>query len=111
MGKILLFWKSYRPQNSYLFIDAFKSFNEVVVACYGKDLSPCYKDKIKIFRTCYTKLNISTTPKIHAVFYHVREFCDFVNMGLGPWKEQTSESLPSDNRRIWQNYKVRDTNH
>ena len=42
-----------------------------------------------------SKLEISVTPKVHAVFFHVQEFCELTKMGLGPWSEQTSESVSS----------------
>ena len=99
------------PSQCKLFIEAFESFNDVVTACYGKHLSLDYKDKIKKFRACYKKLNIDVTPKIHAVFYHIEEFCEIVKMPLGPFSEQTAESLHSDFKAIWKNYKVRDTGH
>ena len=39
---------------------------------------------------------MTVTPKVHPVFYHVEEFCELVNMGLGPWSEQVAESFHSD---------------
>ena len=32
-------------------------------------------------------------------------------MGLGPWSEQTSESLHQEFTKCWEKYKVRDTDH
>ena len=49
-------------------------------------------------------------PKVHDVFYHV-EFCDWKKMGLGPWSEQTSESLHHKFTKCWEKYKVWDTDH
>ena len=43
--------------------------------------------------------------------FHVGEFCKLHNMGLSPWSEQTTESLHSDFNKVWENYKVKDTNH
>ena len=74
----------------------------MVVACYGT---------IKEFQISYRKLKINVTPKVHAVFYNVGEFCKMVNNGIGPWSEQVAESLHSDFNKIWQNYKLRDTDH
>ena len=93
------------------FVDTFKSFNEVVESCYSKDLTLDYKKKIWQFKECYKKLNISITPKVHAIFHHVAEFCDILKMGLAPWSEQTAESLHSDFTKMWNNFKVRDTDH
>ena len=56
-------------------------------------------------------LPTNVTPKVHAVFHHVGEFCGMVNKGLGPWSEQAAESLHSDFTKMWQNYKLRDTDH
>ena len=93
------------------FIDAFEAFNNVVTACYGKTLAPDYKHKINAFRGAYKRLQISVTPKVHAVFFHISEFCDVVKMGLSPWSEQTAESLHHDFKGMWNSFKVRDTNH
>ena len=54
------------------FVEAFRAFNEVVTVCYGRDLSPVYKDKIERFKVRYQMLNINTTPKVHAVFLSQR---------------------------------------
>ena len=67
------------------FTSAFKSFNEVVSSRYGEDLKADYLRKIKISSNDYLKLNISVTPKIHAVMYHIAEFCQMTGRGLGPW--------------------------
>ena len=87
------------------------AFNEDVVACYGTNLKSDYKEKINAFSHCYHELKISVTPKVHAVFHHVSEFCEIVQMGLGPWSEQTNESLHSDFNTKWRDYKVKETEH
>ena len=45
------------------------------------------------------------------MIYNTTEFCKMVNNGLGPWSEQAAESLHSDFNKVWQNYKLRDTDH
>ena len=45
---------------------------------------------------------------MHAVFFHVEDFCEVVGMGLGPWSEQATESLHADFNKVWTRYKVRD---
>ena len=72
--------------------------------CYGRGLSPVYKDKVERFKVRYQMLNINTT---HKVFYHISEFCDIKKMGLS----QTAESLHQDFIKVWNNYKARDTSH
>ena len=42
------------------------------------------------------KLGITVTPKVHTVMYHVAEFCIMTGRGLGPWSEQTGESVHHD---------------
>ena len=75
------------------FVESFRALNEVATVCYGRGLSPVYTDKIERFKVRYQMLNINTTPKLHAVFYHISEFCDIKKIGLSPWSEQTAESL------------------
>ena len=35
----------------------------------------------------YLQLTISVTPKVHAVMFHVEEFCSLTGRGLGPWSD------------------------
>ena len=90
------------------FVAAFRSFNDVVAACYGYNLASDYKQKIRKFRFDYMKLGISVTPKIHAVFFHIEEFCDFSGTGLGAFSEQTAESLHQEFSKCWENFFVKD---
>ena len=96
------------PQKHQKFPVAFSSFNEVVSSCYGRNLKADYKEKISKFKDDYMRLKISVTSKVHAVFFHVHEFCDMTDMGLGPWSEQTSESLHQEFNKCWENYNVKD---
>ena len=82
------------PEACKKFISAFKSFNDVVTACYGNELDVDYLRKIAIFAADYYRLGISVTPKVHAVIYHIAEFCELT--GRGPWSEQTGESVHYD---------------
>ena len=70
------------PEKHQDFVRAFSTFNNVVASCYGKTLHENYKRNIAKFKAEYLKLNISVTPKVHAVLYHVAEFCDWKKMGL-----------------------------
>ena len=96
------------PTSIEKFISAFNSFNAVVEACYGMDLHPDFERRIAVFVMDYLKLGISVTPKVHAVFFHVAEFCLMTGQGLGPWSEQTGESVHHDFNQTWKNYKVND---
>ena len=99
------------PPKFKRYIDTSKTFNEVAHACCGKTLSSDYQEKIKRFRISYRRLKISITPKVHSVCFHISEFCELVKMGLGPWGEQTCESIHSDFKKIWENYKIKSTEH
>ena len=99
------------PNNNDTFISAFESFNAVVAACYGTDLSAGYEEKIESITKDYLELNINITPKIHAVMFHITEFCSLKGMGLAPWSEQTSESLHHDFTNIRKIFKVKDLEH
>ena len=59
----------------------------------------------------YLSLEIDVTPKVHAVMYHVSEFCELKGMGLAPWSEQTSESVHHDFNLLWEKYKLKDIQH
>ena len=96
------------PEACKKFVNAFKSFNDVVSACYGSNLDADYLQKISIFAADYFRLGISVTPKVHAVIYHIPEFCELMGRGLGPWSEQTGESVHHDFKEMWQRYKVKD---
>ena len=49
-----------------------------------KEIAPTPSLRISTFRQAYRKLRINVTPKVHAVFHHIPEFCDIVKMGLSP---------------------------
>ncbi|CAH1098718.1 unnamed protein product [Psylliodes chrysocephalus] len=61
---------------------------------------------IQLFKESYEALGISVTPKIHAIFFHVSDFCLKTWNGLGFYSEQAIESLHHDFCVTWTNYKV-----
>ena len=77
--------------------------------CYGTELHPEFQCKIAIFGKDYMKLGITVTPKVHGVMFHVAEFCLMIGWGLGPWSEQTGESVHHDFKEMWQGCKVNDS--
>ena len=99
------------PQNCAVFVKAFEDFNNVVESCFSHQLQQDFLRKIDEFRKSYAQLHIPVTQKVHAVLFHVPEFCTLKNQGLGPWSEQTSESVHHDFAIIWQNYKIRSTDN
>ena len=78
------------------FVNAFQTFNEVVKACFTVDLSPKFVELIDEFREAYLALNISVTLKVHAVFFHVKEFCITHKKGLSFYSEQAMEAVHYD---------------
>lgn len=84
---------------------------QVVSACYGNTLHPSYEEAIVDFKVAFLDLDIKVTPKIHAVFYHVPEFCRLTGRGLGPWSEQASEAAHHDFLATWSRFKVRSLEH
>ena len=61
--------------NIFHIIEAFKSFNLVVKACFGFILQPDFAERIENFKRCYLMITgASVTPKIHTVFYHIKDF-------------------------------------
>ena len=91
----------------------FERLNGVVEACYGYKLDANFVENIKLFKAAYMRLQINVTPKVHAVFYHIEEFCtrNQFGLGLGPYSEQTSESIHHDFKLTWKNFAIKDTDH
>ena len=76
------------PSELQSYVQTFKAFDEVVDACYSRELKSNYKDKIGEFKKNYLNLGINVTPKVHAVMYRVEEFCEIKGMGLSPTVRQ-----------------------
>lgn len=88
------------------YVEVLRNFNKVVDDCFKVKLNPAFLDSIEKFKISYLNLNISVTPKIHAVFHHVKEFCIEKKKGLGYYSEQAMESVHFDFNRIWSKYAV-----
>ncbi|CAH0547097.1 unnamed protein product [Brassicogethes aeneus] len=78
------------------YVKAFEDFNEVVKACFGNNLDENFATYINIFKQSFLDLDIKITPKVHAVFYHITQFCKENNMALGFFSEQAMESIHFD---------------
>ena len=70
------------PSSCTKFINAFKSFNQVVSSSYGSELHGGFEYKIATFAKDYMKMGISVTPKIHTVIFHIIEFCKITGRGV-----------------------------
>ena len=46
------------------YVKAFRSFYEVVKACFGQEVLPSFRDELKTFKLDYMALDISITPKV-----------------------------------------------
>lgn len=88
------------------YVCAFENFRAVVHACFGCNLDPDFIEKIVAFKDSYLQLNLRITPKVHAVFFHVPEFCEEMQKGLGFYSEQAMESVHADFKSVWNKYKV-----
>ena len=98
------------PPEFSQFVTTLEKFNDVVKCCYGFELDDDFLTIIDDFLRAFMKLtNVSVTPKVHAVFYYVPEFCLFAGRGLGSYSEQTVEAVHSEFKKSWGNFYVRDT--
>lgn len=88
------------------FVRAFRELDLVVKSCFGEKLESGYEENIFNFKKSYLDLEIPVTPKIHAIFYHVIDFCSTVGDGLGRYSEQASESVHYSFSSEWRNFKV-----
>lgn len=88
------------------YVNVFEKFNAVVDSTFTNYLKPTFKKDINDFRESYLSLDISVTPKVHAVFFHVEEFCNKHNKGLAFYSEQAMESVHYDFSTTWARYKV-----
>lgn len=87
-----------------------EDFRFVVKACFSQNLEPNFQECIAKFRESYLDLEISITPKVHAVFFHVEDFCLKHKKGLGFFSEQAMEAVHFDFKLVWNKYKVNENN-
>lgn len=99
-------------QKAVAFVNTIMQFNSVVIACFGQELQPNFKEEIIQFEALYRELSISVTPKVHLVLEHAHEFLESKNFvaGLGAWSEQAMESVHHDLKIEWERTKVK-TSH
>lgn len=95
---------------SLKYVQVLEDFKNVVHDCFSYNLRPTYKLSCERFRKRYLVLNRPVTPKIHAVFFHVVDFCEKTGKGLGFYSEQPFESVHHDFNETWKRHKVR-ANH
>lgn len=91
------------------FTDVFRALDLVTSSCFGSDLSNEFIEHIHDFKEKYLSLvdmrYVNVTPKVHAIFHHVPEFC--LKFGaLGRHSEQASESVHADFKKTFSKYKI-----
>lgn len=97
------------PIEAQPFTEAFRALERLVMSCFGSDLDSSYLEHISQFKTKFTELvdlnYVNVTPKIHAIFHHLPEFCER-HGALGRHSEQASESVHADFKKTFGKYKV-----
>lgn len=96
--------------DSLKFVKAFESLKKVVDSCFSSKLKDTFEKDIEEFKKYYGDLDVKVTPKVHAIFYHVTQFCKKSNRGLAFFSEQAVESLHHDFGTVWNRYKVLKSN-
>ena len=88
-------------------IKCFKAFDKVVATCFGVKLdADHYKIAISQFKKAFLDLDLSVTPKVHAIFFHIEPFLQGKDHGLGLYSEQAMESAHSKFKAHWSRYNV-----
>ena len=99
--------RSICPIQILKFVKALYDFEKVVTSCFGADLHfPSFMGYLDDFKKSYTDLQIPVTPKVHCVFFHVKEFCLKHQKPLGRYSEQSLEAVHNDFKSTWEKYKV-----
>lgn len=94
------------PKSLHSYLKALKDFDRVRLSCFGQTLQAGYEQSIDDFHKSYLDLKIPVTPKVHALIVHVKQFCKKNNVSLGPYSEQSSESVHADFKEIWKHNSV-----
>ncbi|KAJ6646662.1 Helicase required for RNAi-mediated heterochromatin assembly 1, partial [Pseudolycoriella hygida] len=98
------------PVGCLKFVKALEDFHSVVKSCFGQNLDPNFEKNLNDFKRSFLDLNVSVTPKIHAVFYHVGDFCRKHQKSLGFYSEQSMEPVHFEFKSFWSKYKM-NVNH
>ena len=92
------------------YVQCFQDFNDVVKTCFSSKLDPTFESCIDKFHKSFLVLNISITPKVHAVIFHVTYFCKRHQRRLGYYSEQSRESVHADLKQTLREYNVKTDN-
>ena len=89
------------------YVQLLQDLKNVIYGCFGNELKPSFEKSIENFKNNYLLSGISVTPKIHAIFFHVLDFCNENNCRLGFYSEQAVESIHHKFKKLRSNYMVK----
>lgn len=89
------------------YVQLLNDLKDVIHDCFGNLLRSTFEKSIENFKKNYLSCEIPVTPKVHAIFFHVLDFCKENNCSLGFYSEQAVESIHYDFNKIWSNYFVK----
>ena len=96
------------PAEHSKYLSAFCTFNSVVEACFSYELGENYAECIRKFESAWLDLGLSITTKVHLVFEHLEEACEYHSFGMALLNESAAESVHADFDKHYQGYKVKD---
>ncbi len=80
------------------YLNALVAFRNVRTAAFGASVSDDAELRVAEFRAAYLKLGLSVSRTVHVVLRHLVPFCRRNRCGLGPFVEESHESLHRDFR-------------
>ena len=103
--------QSMLPEELQPFHECFLALRDAMNACFGFILDSSFREKVEQFATSYSRLDLSVTAKVHVLTKHVPEFIEKHQKPLGHYCEQVVEQCHSKFDKLFNNYKIKDTNH
>lgn len=83
-----------------------RHLDRVKSSCFGNVLKDDYEAEINAFYTRWLKLDITTFFKVHVLVFHVTQFCEMTGLPMGPFSEQTGESIHHKFDEHWARFKL-----
>lgn len=99
------------PTRFSMYVRVFECLKLVVDSCFGQSLHFDFENHINDLKAALVDADIRITPKFHLLLYHVPEFCNKKQKGLGAWSEQCSESIHHEFISTWNRYILLDIGH
>lgn len=101
--------RSICPLSCLKYVQVLDDFHSVVKACFGQVLDDEFQTHIDKFKKSFLDLEVSVTPKVHAIFFHVPQFCSKRQESLGFYSEQAMEAVHFEFKIFWNKHKVHDS--